>query len=279
MTHHEDADTKGSYVLGDSGRELDRLSTQARLLKPITRRWLHEAGIGPGMQVLDVGTGTGDVAFIGAELVGDSGNVVGVDQSPAALAIARERADAATLRNVSFREGNLSEMVFEQPFDAVIGRYVLLFQRDPTQMLRKVATHVKPGGLIAFHEPELDARSFPASPTFDQCCRWIVETLSKSGTETHMGIKLYSTFLAAGLPAPALRVDAVLGGGANSHDLVNWAADLVGTLLPAMQRLGIAAPETVAPETLAERMSNEIAASGSVVMRHLEVGAWSRRPA
>jgi ubiquinone/menaquinone biosynthesis C-methylase UbiE len=89
MTHPEDANTARSYVLGDSGRELDRLSTQARLLKPITRRWLHEAGIVPGMQVLDVGTGTGDVAFIAADLVGDSGNgaVLGVCQ------MARQRTD------------------------------------------------------------------------------------------------------------------------------------------------------------------------------------------
>jgi hypothetical protein len=63
MTHPEDANTARSYVLGDSDRELDRLSTQARLLEPITRRWLHEAGIVSGMQVLDVGTGAGDVAF------------------------------------------------------------------------------------------------------------------------------------------------------------------------------------------------------------------------
>src|SRR5690242_12558414 len=62
MTNSEDDNSARSYVLGHTGRELDRLSTQARLLEPITRRWLHDAGIAPGMQVLDVGTGVGDVA-------------------------------------------------------------------------------------------------------------------------------------------------------------------------------------------------------------------------
>jgi hypothetical protein len=45
---------------------------------------------------------------------------------------------------VFFREGDPAEMAFERPFDAVIGRYVLMFQRDPTAMLRKLAVHVTP---------------------------------------------------------------------------------------------------------------------------------------
>ncbi len=74
MNHSDDEPgPTRAYVLGHSHRELDRLSTQARLLKPITRRWLRDAGIVPGMQVLDVGSGTGDVAFIAADLVGGTG--------------------------------------------------------------------------------------------------------------------------------------------------------------------------------------------------------------
>jgi hypothetical protein len=88
-------------------------------------------------------------------------------------------------------------------------------------MLRQLATHLKPDGLIVFHEPSLDARSFPPSPTWDQCCRRIFETLRLDGTETNMGIKLYSTFQAAGLPAPVIRVEAILRGGEDTYHLVN----------------------------------------------------------
>ena len=42
-----------SYVLGHSEFELNRLEAQARLIDPITRRFLLEAGIKPGMRVLD----------------------------------------------------------------------------------------------------------------------------------------------------------------------------------------------------------------------------------
>ena len=50
------------YVLVD--RELERLHLQAKLVDPITRQFLNEAGIVPGMRVLDVGSGAGDVAFL-----------------------------------------------------------------------------------------------------------------------------------------------------------------------------------------------------------------------
>jgi 2-polyprenyl-3-methyl-5-hydroxy-6-metoxy-1,4-benzoquinol methylase len=51
------------YVLGHSEVELKRLATQARLIDPITRRFLVSAGIREGMRVLDVGSGVGDVAI------------------------------------------------------------------------------------------------------------------------------------------------------------------------------------------------------------------------
>jgi len=134
-----------TYALGHSDRELERLAVQARLIDPITRRFFRDAGIVPGMRVLDVGSGVGDVAFLAAELVGETGEVVGVDRAPAALVAATRRADALSLRNVSFCEGDPAEMTFKQPFDAVVGRYVLMFQHDPTTMLRKLVAHVRPG--------------------------------------------------------------------------------------------------------------------------------------
>src|SRR6266540_6623359 len=111
-----------TYVLGHSDRELDRLAVQARLIDPITRRFFLDAGIVPGMRVLDVGSGVGDVAFLAAELVGARGEVVGTDRALTALAVARDRADARSLHNVSFCQGDPAEMTFEQPFDAVVGR-------------------------------------------------------------------------------------------------------------------------------------------------------------
>ena len=79
-----------AYVLGHSAFELERLARQERLIGSMTREYFVGAGITPGMRVLDVGSGTGAVAFLAAELVGPTGEVLGTDLAPAAIAAARQ---------------------------------------------------------------------------------------------------------------------------------------------------------------------------------------------
>jgi ubiquinone/menaquinone biosynthesis C-methylase UbiE len=98
------------------------------------------------MRVLDVGSGAGHVAFLAAELVGPAGEVIGTDKAATAVAAAQKHVKARTLPQVSFREGDPTEIMFERPFDAVIGRYVLMFQTDPAAMLHKIRRHLRPGG-------------------------------------------------------------------------------------------------------------------------------------
>jgi len=261
------ASPAGPYVLGHSNRELERLSAQARIIDPITRTILNQAGVAPGMRVLDVGSGAGDVAFLAAELVGAMGEIVGVDRAAAAVAAARRRAAERPLHNVSFRVGDPSEMSFERPFDAVVGRYVLQFQPDPAAMLRNLAVHLRPGGVIVFHELDWEgARSFPPSLTYDRCCRWIAETIRLSGAETRMGVLLPSAFADAGLPVPSMRLEAVVGSGGNSSDPLRLVADVACTLLPEMERFGVATADDLGAESLFERMLGESITNASAIV-------------
>jgi SAM-dependent methyltransferase len=272
----KNASNSVAYILGHSDQELDRLSAQARLVDPITRRFLHDSGIVAGMRVLDVGSGAGDVSFLVADLVGPAGKVVGVDRASAAIAAARARADRQAVGNVSFVEGDPAEMKFEQPFDAVIGRYVLMFQPNPAAMLRRLAGHVRSGGVIMFHEVDWHGvQSNPPSPTYARCCRWLIETSEMNGNDMRMGMKLHSTFLSAGLPTPSMRLEAIIRGGANSLDLVHFITGVFATLLPEMERLGIATANEVDLQSLGERLSAEVASAGVLVGRS-EIGAWSR---
>jgi SAM-dependent methyltransferase len=268
-----------TYVLGHSQQELERLSFQASLIDPITRGFLVDAGIVAGMRVLDVGSGAGDVAILAAGLVGDEGEVVGIDRVPVALATARARAAALSLRNVSFVEGDVGSTSFEQPFDAIIGRYVLMFQRDPAALLRNISRHARPGGVIVFHELDWGAAwAFPPSPTYDASCRRVVECFALAGTEPRMGLKLHTTFVSAGLPAPSMSLSARVGGGERSRDSANLLAGVTGTLLAEMERQGVATADEVGIETLADRIIREATASGSVLVSRSEIGAWTRVP-
>ena len=271
------ANTTPDYVLGHSERELARLKAQALLIDPVTRRFFKEAGVVAGMRVLDVGSGAGDVAFLAADLVGATGVVVGVDRSVGALEEARKRAVERSAHNVTFRVGDPAELDFEQPFDAVIGRYVLQFQNEPAAMLHKLKDRVRPGGLIVFHEIDWGGvGSFPPVPTFDRCGRWGAETLRRHGTESRMGARLHATFQGAGLPPPTMRLEALLGGGEKAAGVVSLVTGVIETLLPEMERLGVATSTEVAIDTLIERIIKEAVATDSIVIGHNQIAAWSR---
>ena len=88
-----DRDGESGYVLGHDAAEQQRLEQQGTNLQSLTRRLLRGAGLVPGMRVLDVGCGAGDVTLIAAELVGSSGMVVGIDRSAEVLGDRPETAD------------------------------------------------------------------------------------------------------------------------------------------------------------------------------------------
>ena len=141
------------YLFGQSAGEAERLRLQARMFAPYTARFLQDAGISPGMKVLDVGTGAGDVALLAAGLAGREGAVVGIDFNAELIAAARARAAAAGMGNVSFAVGDAASAELDRDFDAVVGRCVLFFAREPAVLVRRLTGYVRDGGIVAFQEP------------------------------------------------------------------------------------------------------------------------------
>jgi SAM-dependent methyltransferase len=229
------------------------------------------------MRVLDVGSGAGDVALLVAELVGNRGEVVGTDLSPAAVSAAKARTTAEGRNNITFHEGDPSRLGFEKPFDAIVGRYVLMFNSDPVAMLKGVTRNLRPGGVVVFHEVAwLPVHSAPPSPTFDRCCDWIVRTFEKVGANPQMGLSLHSAFVRAGLPPPTMGLCALIGGGASQRSGIDMIADLAVTMAPVMEETGVVTIVELDPATLRDRMIAEVGALGSVVIARYEIGVWSR---
>jgi len=263
------------YAFGHSDAELKRLSTQARLIDPITRRYFVAAGISEGMRVLDVGSGAGDVALLLAALVGPEGEVIGTDLAPRAVEVAQQRARRTGHANVTFRHGDPALMRFDRTFDAIAGRYVLQFIPDPSAALAKLADHLRPGGTVVFHELDWNgARSIPSVPTYDQLCLWIRRTIEQAGARTDLGAELGVVFKKAGLSEPTLRLESVIASGAASMDAIHLVTDLVATLLPKMERFGIVKASEIDLSSLAQQVLAEVAAEGTLIGR-AEVGAWA----
>jgi SAM-dependent methyltransferase len=215
--------------------------------------------------------------FLAAELVGSTGSVIGTDKVQTAVALAHARMSSKGLRNVAFRKGDPTEMIFERPFDAIVGRMILMHCGDPPAMLRKLAAQVQPSGIMVFVEPAWSfARSLPLVPLYERCCQWIVQAFRTAGVETEMGIKLHSAFVAAGLPGPSMQMYPIIGGPAAALDWLRGIAGIVNTMQSEIIRLGLATAEEVDSTTLMGRLQAEAAATDSVIVGPGVVGAWAR---
>jgi len=269
------------YALGHAQDELDRIINVARFLGDLTEHVLHLAGLAPGMRVLDVGCGPGDVVFLAAKLAGPEGTVIGVDTSLEAIERARQRAAAIGLTNVHFVAQDLvaSELELDEPVDALIGRLVLQYFADPAQVLRRLASLVKPGGVVAFQEADMEDRAYsePVCPVYETALQRIKQTFLRIGTDPRIGQRLAQIFQEAGLPAPQMILHARVEQGPDSP-LYALVAQNTRAMLPLMQRTGVATAEEVGVETLAERMCAEAVGLGATLVTPAWIGAWTRTP-
>ncbi len=276
------------YALSASTEdEHERLSRQADWYEPFTRRLLERSGVEPGMRVLDVGCGPGDVSFLASELVGPGGSVIGVERDEQALATARQRAVAPEFSNVEFVLGDFRDVeLTDGPFDAVVGRLVLMYQGDPTGAVASVARHVRPGGVVVFAEMSLHMDSFrperclvswPSTPAAEQLNKWIHETHRRLGTQWDMGMRLPATFAEAGLlPNPDLDSEVAIGVG---EEAIRRIVDLTRSFLPGILATGVATEEELDIDTLPDRLRADTGPVGRVTFWPTVVGAFATKPA
>jgi len=270
-----------NYVLGQSPYEYERLTLQAKVLRPFTEKFFAMAGIGPGMRVLEVGSGMGDVALLVAEIVGPGGRVLGVDRDATGLENARER----TLQEgcsswVSFQASNLDQFNTADQFDAIVGRYILLYQHDPGATIRHLLKFLKPGGIVVFHELDFtDPRSSdPPCAFWDEIYALLSEAFRRAGNPPDYGRRMAKAFLEAGLPFPTVLAESLAGGGRGSY-LYRWIANTLISVSPRLKQMGLALPDGVrADETLAKRLEEEVVATGSQILGPIQFGAWTRKP-
>jgi len=264
------------YPLGYSAEEGRRLAAQAAMLEDLTADVLRRAGLAPGMRVLDLGCGVGDVSLLAARIVGETGSVLGVDRSASSLEVAGQRAATLGLRQVRFAEAELDTFTSTEQFDALIGRLVLLYLREPVAVLRRLARQVRSGGIVAFQEYDMtQCAQVPPSALFTQVRRWLLDAFVAGGAELDMGTRLYSTFLRAGLPPPTLIATSRVEAGPDTQGY-EYFCGVLRSLLPLIERTGIASASQVEIDTLARRLKEDALAHERVLFPPRMIGAWTR---
>jgi SAM-dependent methyltransferase len=263
-----------TYVLGHDPVELARLDSQAAIIERPTRMLLQAAGLAAGWRVLDLGTGLGHVARIVGDIVGPTGAVIGIDPSADALAVARERAEAAGVRHVSFEKGDVSTWSAGQPFDAIVGRLVLFHLGDPVAAVRQQARNLRHGGRFIAVDFDLgSARSEPRVGLAADVLGWIEQAFTVAGASPRIGARLGMILREAGLEQVAtFGVQAYLSP--QDRAAAALIAGVARTLAPVIVERGIATAEQLGIDTLEDRLTVEFQRADAVMLPPTVVGAW-----
>ena len=254
------------------------LDHRAALMAPATRLILEQAGIGAGMRVLDLGTGTGAVARLAAELVGPTGVVVGLDHPGDALAAAERRRQADGVTNVSFVEGDIDSWEHDREFDAVIGRLILFHLHDPAAALAHHTRSLRPGARVVAMDLDASAvRSVPPTPTVTETLQWLLDGFRRVGANPTIGSRLGELLEAVGLRDPT-----VLGfttyHSSRDADGPLVLAGVVRSLLALIERTGQPTGTPIDADTLPERVAEELSSFNAVLVPPTLVGAWATVP-
>lgn len=265
-----------TYVLGHADAEVQRLLLQGRLYDDYTEHALRLAGLRPGMRVLDIGSGPGDVSFVAARLVGPTGTVLGVDAEPAMVELARARAGEKGLSTVRFMRSAIDAITLDEPVDAVIGRLILMHLPDAAATLRHLVSFVRPGGVVAFSENDITgAHGVPDTPLFRRVTGGIVRAFEAMGLSPRFGTTLHTVFADAGLGAPRLTLGTPIGTAADT-DILAYLAEVWRLVSPVAEQGGFAIDELADIDEFVPRFRQEARAVNALIAMPPLITAWAQ---
>jgi hypothetical protein len=131
--------------------------------------------------------------------------------------------------------------------------------------------------LVVVQEPDFGRgiTAWPKVQLYEKVSHWMRETFRRGGVHHDIGSKLYHLFRQAGLPGPILLHHMTVGGGADTRPSCENCAGIVRSMLPRMERFGVATADEVQVETLAERLEREASAADAQVSFVPITGAWT----
>lgn len=263
------------YVHARDASEYQRLREQAAMWREATETVLDRIGLGPGMSCLDVGAGPGAVMRLMGDRVGPQGRVIGIEIDPAL--------GAEALADLRAQGGSAFEMVAGDllklkkppgaPFDLVYCRLFLMHMLDPVAALEKMASWVKPGGVIAAQEFDFGSIGVePPCPAMAEFNRLFEGVFRAHGRNLRAGRQLPAQFEAAGLGLP----DAT-EATAKFIPLKDMAQMLIGvyqSLFASAAELGLADPARA--EAFKLDMTEAVADGRYYCLTPILIAAWKR---
>jgi ubiquinone/menaquinone biosynthesis C-methylase UbiE len=166
---------------------------------PTTETFITNAGIQPGMYVLDVGSGSGLMTHFLAQKVGLNGHVLSIDNSPEQLACAKRYCEQQRDSNVTFKELSVYDLeTLGEKFDLIYCRFVLHHLHKPKFVIKLFYETLNKGGIYIGEEGIISAAfSYPSSTAW-QFQRDSVDDKEGINRDGDFGMKLFFWMKKAG---------------------------------------------------------------------------------
>lgn len=187
-----------SYILLNAEAEEERLALQHSLIEEETRAHLQSSGLAPGMRVLELGCGTGELTFLIASIIGPNGVIIAIDVDQSQLDILKHRADEQKFTNITTVLINLNEMppnFITEKVDAVCSRLIFMHLRVPRAVITASASMLKENGIFTSHESIFNtAYSVPNNMVMKEIIDLITMVGEQKSVDYNIGNSLASMF-------------------------------------------------------------------------------------
>ncbi|MEP2101732.1 MAG: class I SAM-dependent methyltransferase [Parasphingorhabdus sp.] len=221
-----------------------------------TSRFLRDAGMEPGMRVLDIGCANGILTRELAQLLGKNGHVHGVDSNEDRLADARSQPAEPEQASITYENVDLSGSLPDwEPFDAIVGRRILMYLPDAAETVRRLTALLKTDGLMIFQEHSATGMPFAAGPIpqHRQAHDWLWRMIAAEDGTITMGLEFPKLLEKAALDIAHYRAEVIMLGSASDQGIEDVANYMVDRVIEA----GVADRETIQPDSLTERLVAE----------------------
>jgi ubiquinone/menaquinone biosynthesis C-methylase UbiE len=207
------------YIHGSDPAEQNRL---ARLNDLINDRCFPKIKIKPGMHVLDVGSGLGQLTYRLSKAAGVNGKCLGIERDVNQLTKAQEKFTAS---NLEFRQGDALQLPLGVNevgmFDAVHTRFLLEHLSNPAQAVSQMTIALKPGGRIFLFDDDHETMVlYPEPPGFKELWTAYMDSYVEVGNDPFIGRKMPELLQDHGLRE--IKNDVVFFGDCYGTETFPW---------------------------------------------------------
>ncbi len=234
-------------------------------MNELTKNFWINAGVKPGMHVLDFGCGQGVTTEMLAEIVGNTGSVTGIDINARSLAVAKEKATSNKRTNITYILGDIFEYgENNQRFDIIVGRRVLMYLTDPKLVIGELKKRLKNKGKILFQEHDSSSLvNENPMPLHNKVNGWLWKTVEKEGGNIHIGRELWDIFSHDGLEINDVKAEVMVQTPNKSIPLdpiqKSISSRIIAHKVATMEELDLA--------NLAERLNTERIETNGIFVR------------